>query len=73
MADTTKKTITVEQIRSAIRRPEIQTQDPEGPGAEQAATARATLEDTPCGARHDREGRSTSCASSSDQRRFSLT
>lgn len=46
MADTTKKTITVQQIRSAIRRPEIQTQTLKGLGLNKLNRTR-TLEDTP--------------------------
>lgn len=45
MADT-KKTITVQQIRSAIRRPEIQTQTLKGLGLNKLHRTR-TLEDTP--------------------------
>ncbi len=41
-----KKTITVEQIRSAIRRPEIQTQTLKGLGLNKLHRRR-TLEDTP--------------------------
>jgi large subunit ribosomal protein L30 len=46
MTDTTKKTITVQQIRSAIRRPEIQTQTLKGLGLNKLMRTR-TLEDTP--------------------------
>jgi len=46
MADTTKKTITVQQIRSAIRRPEVQTQTLKGLGLNKLNRTR-TLEDTP--------------------------
>ncbi len=46
MTDTTKKTITVQQIRSAIRRPEIQTQTLKGLGLNKLHRTR-TLEDTP--------------------------
>ena len=41
-----KKTITVEQIRSAIRRPEVQTQTLKGLGLNNLHRRR-TLEDTP--------------------------
>ena len=41
-----KKTITIEQIRSATRRPEIQTQTLVGLGLNKLRR-RATLEDTP--------------------------
>lgn len=41
-----KKTITVEQIRSAIRRPEVQTQTLKGLGLNKLHRRR-TLEDTP--------------------------
>ena len=46
MADTTNKTITVQQIRSAIRRPEVQTQTLKGLGLNKLNRTR-TLEDTP--------------------------
>lgn len=46
MIDTTKKTITVQQIRSAIRRPEVQTQTLKGLGLNKLNRTR-TLEDTP--------------------------
>ncbi|MCH9807536.1 MAG: 50S ribosomal protein L30 [Alphaproteobacteria bacterium] len=46
MTDTTKKTITVQQIRSAIRRPENQTQTLKGLGLNKLMRTR-TLEDTP--------------------------
>lgn len=46
MADTAKKTITVQQIRSAIRRPEIQTKTLKGLGLNKLRRTR-TLEDTP--------------------------
>ncbi len=46
MSDTTKKTITVQQIRSAIRRPEDQTQTLKGLGLNKLMRTR-TLEDTP--------------------------
>ena len=46
MADMTKKTITVQQIRSAIRRPEVQTQTLKGLGLNKLNRTR-TLEDTP--------------------------
>ena len=46
MADTAKKTITVQQIRSAIRRPEIQTQTLKGLGLNKLHRTR-TLEDSP--------------------------
>lgn len=46
MAETQKKTITVQQIRSAIRRPEIQTQTLKGLGLNKLNRTR-TLEDTP--------------------------
>ena len=46
MADTTMKTITVQQIRSAIRRPEVQTQTLKGLGLNKLNRTR-TLEDTP--------------------------
>ncbi|KUO57184.1 MAG: 50S ribosomal protein L30 [Alphaproteobacteria bacterium BRH_c36] len=46
MADTAKKTITVQQIRSAIRRPEIQTKTLTGLGLNKLHRTR-TLEDTP--------------------------
>ncbi|MBU1209676.1 MAG: 50S ribosomal protein L30 [Alphaproteobacteria bacterium] len=46
MADTAKKTITVQQIRSAIRRPEIQTKTLKGLGLNKLHRTR-TLEDTP--------------------------
>ncbi len=46
MVDTTKKTITVQQIRSAIRRPEVQTQTLKGLGLNKLNRTR-TLEDTP--------------------------
>jgi large subunit ribosomal protein L30 len=46
MADTTKKTITVQQIRSAIRRPEVQTQTLKGLGLNKLNRTRM-LEDTP--------------------------
>ncbi len=46
MADTTKKTITVQQIRSAIRRPEVQTRTLKGLGLNKLNRTR-TLEDTP--------------------------
>ena len=46
MADTTNKTITVQQIRSAIRRPEVQTQTLKGVGLNKLNRTR-TLEDTP--------------------------
>lgn len=46
MADTIKKTITVQQIRSAIRRPEVQTQTLKGLGLNKLNRTR-TLEDTP--------------------------
>ncbi len=46
MADTAKKTITVQQIRSAIRRPEVQTQTLKGLGLNKLNRTR-TLEDTP--------------------------
>jgi large subunit ribosomal protein L30 len=41
-----KKTITVEQVRSAIRRPEVQTQTLKGLGLNKLHRRR-TLEDTP--------------------------
>lgn len=43
---TEKKTITVEQVRSAIRRPEVQTQTLKGLGLNKLHRRR-TLEDTP--------------------------
>ncbi|MBU2580226.1 MAG: 50S ribosomal protein L30 [Alphaproteobacteria bacterium] len=46
MTDTAKKTITVQQIRSAIRRPEIQTKTLKGLGLNKLNRTR-TLEDTP--------------------------
>jgi large subunit ribosomal protein L30 len=46
MTETKKKTITVQQIRSAIRRPEIQTQTLKGLGLNKLNRTR-TLEDTP--------------------------
>jgi large subunit ribosomal protein L30 len=46
MADTTNMTITVQQIRSAIRRPEVQTQTLKGLGLNKLNRTR-TLEDTP--------------------------
>lgn len=46
MADTTNMTITVQQIRSAIRRPEVQTQMLKGLGLNKLNRTR-TLEDTP--------------------------
>lgn len=46
MADTAKKTITVQQIRSAIRRPEYQTATLKGLGLNKLHRTR-TLEDTP--------------------------
>ena len=46
MADNAKKTITVQQIRSAIRRPEVQTQTLKGLGLNKLHRTR-TLEDTP--------------------------
>ena len=60
MAD---KTIIVEQIGSPIRRPADQRQTLIGLGLNKIRR-RATLKDTPAGARHDRQGRSTSSASS---------
>ena len=46
MTDNAKKTITVQQIRSAIRRPEVQTQTLKGLGLNKLHRTR-TLEDTP--------------------------
>lgn len=46
MAEKAKKTITVQQIRSAIRRPEIQTKTLKGLGLNKLHRTR-TLEDTP--------------------------
>ncbi len=46
MTDNGKKTITVQQIRSAIRRPEVQTQTLKGLGLNKLHRTR-TLEDTP--------------------------
>lgn len=46
MTDKAKKTITVQQIRSAIRRPEVQTQTLKGLGLNKLHRTR-TLEDTP--------------------------